>query len=227
MEKITEATADCFNTLLQIRDYQGALPSPETVHGRLKGQIEGLRDNLRRSELSERDATDIVYAIVAFADEIALTKPEPMRGYWMRSALQISYFNENRAGEGFFARLTQIRGDSQRTTALRIYYLCLMFGFQGQYAVHGGDVELLRLVESLRGDLERRLDKVRDLSPAADPPDEPQIRKGARNPAGWIALGVFAIALGAFVGLKVSLGSKVSSLEDQVRKMANVEKPGK
>jgi type VI secretion system protein ImpK len=220
MDQITEATADCFNALLQIRDYQGPLPPPDAVHARIRGLIEGVREKLRRSDVSEREAGDIVYALVAFADEIALSKPEPMRSYWMTSALQILYFHENLAGEGFFRRLDALRGNAGQMTALRVYYLCLLFGFQGRYAVQGGDVELLRLIESLRGELERRVEKARELSPAGEPPDEPQIRKGRRNPAGWIAVGVFAIAIATFVGLKVSLSAQVAGLEDQVRALA-------
>ena len=66
-----------------------------------------------------------------------MRKPGGIRDVWMSNPLQLHYFNENLAGEGFFYRLERILADPRRVEALRVYYLCLLFGFQGKYAVRG------------------------------------------------------------------------------------------
>src|SRR5690606_22527429 len=143
MERVTEITKDCFNALVQIRDLTDeALLAPETLHTRLVHYIDDLYRKAQAAGLRERDVHDIAYAIVALADEIALRKPGGIRDVWMSRPLQLHYFNENLAGEGFFYRLDQIMADPSRHEALRVYYLCLLFGFQGKYAVRGGELEL-------------------------------------------------------------------------------------
>jgi type VI secretion system protein ImpK len=47
----------------------------------------------------------------------------------MAHLLQFEYFKENQAGEGFFDRLKQVRGDRTALGDL-VYYLVLSLGFQ-------------------------------------------------------------------------------------------------
>ena len=44
-----------------------------------------------------------------------------------------------------------------------------------------------------------------ELSPNGLPPDEPLVRSAGRNPFLWVALGVFAIAIAVFIGLRFTL----------------------
>src|SRR4029077_6207562 len=113
-------------------------PNPETLHRRLRGMIDGLRSRATAAGYGAQDVQDICYALVALADEIALEKSGPLRDYWMSRLLQLHYFNENVAGENFFVRLETVRNDSRRIEVLRVYYLCLMFGFLGRFRVRGG-----------------------------------------------------------------------------------------
>ncbi|HEV3031574.1 MAG TPA: DotU family type IV/VI secretion system protein [Polyangia bacterium] len=219
MDAINQITADCFNALTQLRELEGPSASPEAIHHRLCGFVEAARERAREQGLSQRDADDIGYALVALIDEVAMGKPEPLRGYWMSQSLQLRFFNENLAGEGFFARLQELRRDQRRLDVLRVYYQCLLLGFQGKYAVRGGDLELMRLIDSLRPEIERHIEAPDPLAPAGLAPDTAELQRGRRNPLLWVALGVCALAIAVFIGLRVSLDRGVSNLADRVEEL--------
>jgi type VI secretion system protein ImpK len=219
MDKVNQITAECFNALRQLRELDGPIRSPETIHDRLCGFIEAMREKARELGMPQRDADDIAYAIVALADEIAMGKPEPLRGFWMNRLLQLQFFNESLAGEGFFTRLQQIRRDGRRQDVLRVYNQCLLFGLQGKYTIRGGELELMKMIDTLRPEVERTIEVPEVLSPAGEPPDEPLVRPGQRNLFLWIALGVFAVAIAVFIGLRVNLDRQVNGLADRVEQL--------
>jgi type VI secretion system protein ImpK len=219
VDNLNQITADCFNAVAQLRELEGSLSSPDTVHRRMQSYVDAMREKAREQGMPQRDADDIAYAIVAMIDEIALGKPEPLAGYWMARQLQLQYFNENLAGEGFFTRLQELRRDSRRLDVLRVYYQCLLFGFQGKFSVRGGELELMRMVELLRTEIERQIERPDQLSPAGEPPDEPLIRSSQKNPFLWAALGVFAIAIAVFISLRLSLNGSVAALADRVEEL--------
>jgi type VI secretion system protein ImpK len=220
MDAVNQITAECFNALAQLREVEGPYVSPEQVHKRLCDYIDAMRARARENGVSQRDADDMAYAIVALIDEVALSRPEPLASYWVNNALQLKYFNENIAGEGFFHRLAEIRKQGRRVDTLRVYYQCLLLGFQGKHSIRGGDLELMRLTDAIRPEIQKQMDPVDALSPAGDPPDEPLVRSSQRNPFLWVALGVCAIAIAVFVGLKLSLNRQVSGLVDRVEELS-------
>ena len=219
MDKLNQVTSECFNALRQLRELDGPIRSPDMIHDRLCGFIEAMRERARDQAMPQRDADDIAYAIVALADEIAMGKPEPLRSFWMNKPLALQFFNDALAGEGFFTRLQQVRRDGRRQDVVRAYYQCLLFGFQGKYSIRGGELELMKIVDSLRPEVERNIEVPDALSPAGEPPDEPMVRPGQRNLFLWIALGVFAVAIAVFIGLRVNLDRQVSGLADRVEQL--------
>ena len=72
-----------------------------------------------------------LYAIVAFMDEQILRSQWSGRQQWMSQPLQLTYFNENTAGEGFFTRMQALEQRPNQAHVLEIYYLCLALGFRG------------------------------------------------------------------------------------------------
>jgi type VI secretion system protein ImpK len=219
VDNLNQITADCFNAVSQLRELEGPMAAPEMIHRRMQGYVDAMRERARDQGMPQRDSDDIAYAIAALIDEIALGKPEPLAGYWMTRPLQLHYFNENLAGEGFFLRLQELRRDSRRLDVLRVYYQCLLFGFQGKFSMRGGELELMRMIELLRTEIERQIERPDHLSPAGEPPDEPLIQNSQRNPFLWAALGVFAIAIAVFIGLRLSLNAHVSALADRVEEL--------
>jgi len=218
---VQELTGECFGAIARLRDLDGPVPSPENVHTRLRGFVEALKSRARSHGIPDKDTQEIIYALVALTDEVAINTPEPLRSYWMNQPLQLHYFGENVAGEGFFTRLQSLLADGRRLEVLRVYYYCLLFGFQGKYGFPGGDVELLRITDGVRNVLERNFDPPESLAPAGDPPDEPAVRRGKSNVMLWVSLGIFALALAVFVGLRISFDQQVSDVTARVDKLAH------
>jgi type VI secretion system protein ImpK len=160
----------------------------------------------------------MAYALVALLDEVALTRPEPYRQFWMTNLLQLHYFNENVAGDGFFNRLNAIRKDPHRSEVLQVYYLCMLFGFQGRYRIRGGELELLTLIDQVQKDLERAKPFDYDvLSPHGERPTE-SLLEGKRKVSPMVfSLGALALALLVYGGLQLHLNNTVDDLMNGIR----------
>jgi type VI secretion system protein ImpK len=220
MDLVSDLTSECFGAIGRLREVDEPVASPGAVHERLRSFVESFKERARRAGLAEKDTQDIAYAMVALMDEAALRAPEPLRGYWMNQPLQLHFFHENVAGEGFFARLDNLLADGRRLAPLRVYQLCLLFGFQGKYGLPGGDVELMRIAEAVRNQVERNQEVPEALSPAGEAPDEPLVRSASRNVLLWVSLGIFAVALAVFVGLRLSFDRGVGDLTARVDEIA-------
>jgi type VI secretion system protein ImpK len=218
MDRITEVTRDCFNALTQVRQLDdAALPAPELLHQRLRSFVDALFQKAAQAGFSREDANDVAYAIIALADEIALSKSETVRQFWMGQALQLHYFHENVAGEAFFTRLETLRRDPRRAEILRVYYLALLFGFQGRYRVRGGELELMNLVDGVRNDLSRgRKGDGETLSPHGERPSEAMASAGRGGPVLWISLAAIGLAVVLYLGLRISLASAAGGVVERI-----------
>ncbi|AEI68276.1 DotU family type IV/VI secretion system protein [Corallococcus macrosporus] len=216
MDRVTEATKDCFDAAIQLRGSDAsAVPPPETLHHRLRGVVD---ETLRRAAVlgfSHQDAQDMAYALVALIDEVVLGRPEEYRQLWM--PLQLHYFNENVAGDGFFARLNTVRKDPHRHEVLQVYYLCMLFGFQGRYRIRGGELELMTLIDTVQKDLERARPFDFDvLSPHGDRPTESLLSKRKKASAVGISAGALAVAVLFYGVLQFFLNDKVGELRSRI-----------
>lgn len=219
MQRVTEATKDCFDAAIRIRNSDAAtVPPPEVLHHRLRGVVDEM---LRRAAVlgySHQDAQDMAYALVALLDEVALSRPEPYRSFWMSNLLQLQYFNENVAGDGFFHRLQAIRKDPHRAEVLQVYYLCMLFGFQGRYRIRGGELELMTLIDSVQKDLERAKPFDFDvLSPHGERPTESMLAGKRRVSPMIISLGALALAVLVYGGLVLSLDGAVGTFLNEIK----------
>src|SRR3954468_2952879 len=219
MDLVNQITSECFNAITRLRELDSQVSSPDMVYERLTGFVDAMREKARELGMVQRDADDIAYAIAALLDEVAIDQGEPVRGFWMSRPLQLHFFQENLAGEGFFQKLQEMRRDTRRADVVRVYYQCLLLGFQGRYGIRGGEIELLRLIDQLRPEVEKHIEVPDNLSPNGEPPDEPLVRASKRNPFLWIALGVFAVAIAVFIGLRVSLDRQVNEIRDRVEEL--------
>ncbi|MBJ6765051.1 DotU family type IV/VI secretion system protein [Myxococcaceae bacterium JPH2] len=214
MDRVTEATKDCLDAAIQLRNSDAtAVPPPETLHHRLRGVVDEM---LRRAAVlgfSHQDAQDMAYGVVALIDEVVLNRPEEYRQFWMTNPLQLHYFNENIAGDGFFNRLNTIRKDPHRAEVLQVYYLCMLFGFQGRYRIRGGELELMTLIDTVQKDLERAKPFDFDvLSPHGDRPTETLLSQKKKASVMTLSAGALALALLLYGGLVLTLNNKVSTL---------------
>lgn len=219
LDRVQELTAECFSGIERLRAVGDVVPNPEAIYSKMMALVDEMKEQGRTLGIPDRDLNDMVYAIVAFMDEIALNAPDGLRSYWMGRSLQLHYFGENIAGEGFFSRLHTLQGDGRRFDVLRVYSICLLLGFQGKFAYPGGDVELMRISDTLRNQLDRQTETPDSLSPTGEPPDEPLVQKANSNVLLWVSLGVLAIAFSVFIGLRVSFNQKVVDVTNRVEKL--------
>ena len=212
MDRVSDVTKTCFDALIQIRQCdQASLPPPEMLRHRLRGYIEELQRQAGNAGFSQQDTQDMAYAVVALMDEVVLAKADPHRQYWMGNLLQMHFFNENVAGEQFFVRLKELRQDSHRQEVLRVYYLCLVLGFQGRYRIRGGDLELMSLTESVQRELTRgRQRDAEVLSPRGERPQESRVRMRRTAPLLLMSAGAVVFSLLIFALLYGLLHSRVT-----------------
>ncbi len=218
MDRINGVTGECFNALAQLRQLdETALPAPEALHRKMRGFVDAMMQRAAQAGFSREDVNDIAYAVVALADEVALSKSEALRQFWTGQQLQLLYFQENVAGEGFFTRLDTLRRDPRRHEVLRVYALALLFGFQGRYRVRGGELELMNLQDELQRTLARAREHENEtLSPQGEPPEVTRAGRGGKSLLLYGAAGAIAAALALVLVLRIWLGSSVSSVVERI-----------
>lgn len=213
MDRINWVTNDCFNALLLLaRMRADEPPRPELIHQRMRGLLDALAQKARTAGYADRDVSAIVYALVALTDELMMAKSQAFRDYWASQQLQLLYFKENLAGEGFFRHLEQVRQSAAQVDVLRVFYLCLLFGFQGRFGVAGGDAPLAALRQSIRAQLGNALPMPEVLAPSGLRPEEGFLETTRRLPIVWIASGCVVLTVVLYLGLAVSLREQTTQL---------------
>jgi type VI secretion system protein ImpK len=219
MDRVIEATEAVFNALAHMQRVDANSSSMfELIHQQFSIYIEQAARSAQRLGFTQQDAEDIKYALVAVTDETILQKGGSLREFWLQRVLQLKLFNEQNAGEGFFTRLETLRRDRQRTDILRVYYLCLLFGFRGQYAIRGGQVELQDIIDRVRDELVKAeaIAPELPLSPRGDRPHEP-IADARRNMLlVWFSVAAATASLILYVWFKLDLNSQTSRLIERV-----------
>lgn len=218
-DRVVHATRPVFNAIAQVAFAdEGATVGPETFQQQLRMSLDRARTELLQSGVAPHDVDDIVYALVALADEQILVRGGALRDYWLPRLLQLQMFNENVAGENFFHRLARLIGAPGRESALKVYYLCLLFGFQGRYRVRGGSTEIEMLSEQVMAALLRAgavLPEVM-LSPSGERPYE-AIADARRNLLVIWLSGVSAAAAAIwYVWLRLDASAEASSLVERI-----------
>lgn len=218
MERVNEVTQECFNALSQIRSLgEEAQLAPESFHSRLITFVDAIYAKCKEHGVSESDAQEMVYAITALADEIAFRKPG-IREVWMSRPLQYHYFGDHLAGQRFFERLEYHIADPSKIEVLRVYYLCLMFGFSGQYAQRGGELELAAVTRRVADALSHQLKG----APLSTNHQRPRERLGKRRGGAltiWIGLFAILFAIALIAVLKIDLNRRAGNLNERVGEM--------
>lgn len=219
MDRVNEVTKEVFNALAQVRRAdERSQPMPEMLYQRMRSFVD--RAMRRASEVGypQQDVQDIGYALVAITDELVMSKGGELRDYWLPRSLQLQLFNTNVAGEGFFNNLQNLRHDPSRMEVLKVYYLCLLFGFQGQYRVRGGEIELASIIEELGSTLTRAgLIGETALAPHAARPKENLGGVRSQMPLVYISIAAVVVSLGVYFGLQWSVSSQADDLIEHIQ----------
>lgn len=151
----------------------------------LRPKIASLLDDFERRGERYRFSSKIVqvskFALAAFVDETVLSNNFNLKEEWEKYPLQLEYFNDNQAGNKFFEKLAaMIKQVDVTADAVEIYYVCMLLGFKGRYAVYEKE-RLLQIMQETANALVRA-GKIRpvELSPhwlANDQPEPPAPKK--------------------------------------------------
>lgn len=215
-------TQHCFNAIIALRHIDaGAARDPERVQRHFRKLISSMIQDAPGMGIPHDDAQEMAYAIVALADEVALSGPAQLSQPWMGNLLQMHFFDENAAGEGFFDHLDQARA-SRRYDVLKVYYTCLMLGFVGRHAMHGGETELAEITASVHDALLRDdLRAPESLSPRGERPKEALTAEPRALRLMWIPIGAVAVAAALYIALAATVAHKASAVVELLESLVH------
>lgn len=218
MQGVNLVTQECFNALIQLRAL-GDEPqlAPQSFHARVVSFMDGIYAKAREQKIDENDAKEMVFALAALADEVALRKPG-LRDAWMQRPLQYHYFGAHLAGEAFFQRLEFHISDPTKQHVLYVFYLCLLFGFQGMYQQRGRELELTAVIRRVQDALGNNI-RTEPLSVHHQRPRERLGRKRVGLLTIWIGLFAILFSVAVIAVLKIELNRRTDSLEERVQAM--------
>lgn len=197
---VDDAVRSCLTgiTYLVRRD---PLPPLDVIYGYARSSLQSARLKLEGLPIGERDMQDIYYALVAYIDEVMQTEDGALKEFWQAHLLQLEYFGETRAGEGFFDRLERARSEERRQV-VRVYYVCLLLGFRGVYQTLG-DLERENLIVTLRDTLGASdpAHGLHKLSPFGERPNEPGLDRRRNALLDAIAVCSLVLSIVFYAGL--------------------------
>lgn len=167
-------------------------PSGEMRHA-IESMLKNLEEQGAKRGYKEQQLQNAKFALVALVDETVLAGGFTLRDDWALNPMQLQYFKEALAGNKFYERLDGLlREVESEADVAEIYYLCLLLGFKGKYAVFLED-QLPGVINHVAEHL-RRAGRLRAgaLSPHGLLNDQPDPPPPAPELPRWIKLGAAA-----------------------------------
>ncbi|MGQ9609223.1 MAG: type IVB secretion system protein IcmH/DotU [bacterium] len=191
---LSDIFGDLFTLILYLRETED-FGDPRSLHDKIDNLFKSAEAKTKSMGISDDDFLNAKYAISALVDETVLYSKWPQRNEWLKNPLVIEYFNDAFAGEIFFDKIEMLRGDSSKRDVLEIFYMCLMFGFEGKFKILGGE-EMKNYMQTIYSELDFKVNE--KLSPHTEVPK--QIIKIKRLIPRWVmASSYILLALSAIV----------------------------
>jgi len=160
------------------------------------------------------------FALAAFVDETVLTNNFPLRDEWEKYALQLELFGEQLAGNKFFEKLEAMLNQIEVTQdAVEVYYLCMLLGFKGRYAIYEQEKLLATLQQTANALVKVGKIKHVDLAPNWLSIDQPKPPAKRGMPV-WAKISALAFVGLAIVVYLIMFLMSARFLEDAVRPLA-------
>jgi type IV/VI secretion system ImpK/VasF family protein len=193
--KLSEITRELFEFIVSFRravESRGA-PDIHAVRQDLEKIFETMEARLEGDASLRGEYDQVKYALVAMADESILNSSWSEARKWDRYLLEQKYFSTNIAGNQFFKMLERV--DQMSKEVIKIFYICLAFGFRGGFSAD--DPSLLRLRSRL---LQRFMPEKEDATTMFFPDAyHVQVGNATKLPPLWhlwhVVLGVFLLTL--------------------------------
>lgn len=167
----------------------------------LRPQIAALLKEFEERAIRYRHRESVIkvakFGLAVFVDEIILIKASEggdyaLREEWEKVPIQLEFFGDNVGGETFYEKLeAMLRQIDVTADAVEVYYVCMLLGFRGKYAVYEQD-KFLKIMQKTADALVRcgKISKV-DLSPHFVVNDQPEPPKKRGMPT-WAKLLAFS-----------------------------------
>lgn len=211
-----------FTVIVRVQSGKQPVQKIDTFRTRMKTVLEEItRAGMQRGYTAE-DISQANFAVVAFLDEAVLTSSDSGRTQWARKTLQEEMFSQRSAGETFFQKLDHLRANrdsAELLQVLEVFYLCLLLGYEGKFAV-GSKAELYVLIDNLRERIERGLGRSVALSPDIQLDAAKAVTVPTPEPlpdwSRWVAIAALAFVILCFLAFKMYLGSEAAELDSLV-----------
>ncbi|MBX3680518.1 type IVB secretion system protein IcmH/DotU [Cognatazoarcus halotolerans] len=171
--------------------------------------LDGFERDAKRQGTDPEAIYAAKYALCATVDEVVLGSSFAVRSEWERQPLQLALFGDVLAGERFFDKLEQLRGNAAaRLEVLEVFHMCLLLGFKGRYLLEGTE-KLGYLTAQLGEQIAHLKGKHRGFAPHWALPDRASHTLRREIPLWVIGALTALMALGAYVGLRSQLSAEI------------------
>jgi type VI secretion system protein ImpK len=167
-----------FDLILRLK--AGIVAPSNELRPKVTSLLDDFEKRGQRYRFSDRILQVSKFALAAFVDETVLTNNFHLKEQWEKNPLQLEYFGEQLAGNKFFEKLdSMVKQIDVTADAVEVYYVCMLLGFKGRYAVYEKE-QLLKTIQDTANALVKagRISAV-ELSPnwlATDQPVPPEKR---------------------------------------------------
>ena len=206
-----------FDLILRLR--AGIVQPSNKLRPKVAKLLDDFEKRAERYRFNHKIVRVSKFALASFVDETVLTNNFPLKEEWEKNPLQLEYFGEQLAGDKFFDKLKKMLKQIKVTAdAVEIYYVCMLLGFKGRYAVYEQE-KFLSIMQKTANALVK-IGKIvpTELSPnwlANDQPEPPK-KRGMPIWAKVAAFGGLAFAVLVYLGMFL-LSSKF--LSDSIDKL--------
>lgn len=206
-----------FDLILRLK--AGIVAPSYDLRPKIASMLTDFENRAERYRYSSKIIQVSKFALAAFVDETVLSNKFNLKEEWEKNPLQLEYFGEHLAGNKFFEKLAaMIKQVDVTADAVEIYYVCMLLGFKGRYAVYEKE-RLLQIMQETANALVKA-GKIRpvELSPhwlADDQPEPPAPRK-MPTWAKIAALGGLGFAVIVYLAMFVAVSK---FLQDAVNKL--------
>lgn len=124
-----------FDLILRLK--AGIVQPSNDLRPKVAALLQEFEERSVRYRFSEKIVQVAKFALASFVDETVLTNNFPLKEEWEKYPLQLEFFGEQLAGNKFYDKLeSMLRQIEVTADAVEVYYVCMLLGFKGKYAVY-------------------------------------------------------------------------------------------
>jgi type VI secretion system protein ImpK len=206
-----------FDLILRLK--AGIVAPSYDLRPKIASLLTDFENRAERYRFSSKITQVAKFALASFVDETVLSNNFNLKDEWEKNPLQLEYFGEHLAGNKFFEKLSAMLKQIDVTAdAVEIYYVCMLLGFKGRYAVYEKD-KLLQIMQETANALVKA-GKIRpvELSPHWLANDQPEPPKPRKMPT-WAKIGALGGLGFAFIIYLVMFLAVSKFLQDAINKL--------